>query len=170
MNIEIKNIKYAAFASQETHCFEATLYIDGKRFGHVQNDGHGGCDDVYPLNECKDVSAWRKQLDAIEAELSSVEIETDLPPIDGKRFTLPNSLELVVGDLMNDWHRANELKRLFKRIIYVKPDCGKGEFYKGPAKVKPTADGIALLKKQKWWNPENVVLNELSVKEAAAYL
>jgi hypothetical protein len=42
MKIELKNVKYAAFASQETSCFEATVYIDGKRAGKVRNEGHGG--------------------------------------------------------------------------------------------------------------------------------
>lgn len=43
MKIEIRNVKYAAFASQETACFEANVYIDGKKEGTVRNDGHGGC-------------------------------------------------------------------------------------------------------------------------------
>ena len=47
--IELKNIKYAAFASEETHCYEATLYVNGKRFAHVSNDGHGGCDRQEPI-------------------------------------------------------------------------------------------------------------------------
>jgi hypothetical protein len=43
MKVELRNIKYAAFASQETSCFDATIYIDGKRAGYVRNDGTGGC-------------------------------------------------------------------------------------------------------------------------------
>ena len=42
--IELKNIKYAAFASQETSCYQGTLYVNGKRFANVSNEGHGGCD------------------------------------------------------------------------------------------------------------------------------
>jgi hypothetical protein len=44
MKVELKNVKYSAFASQETHCFEATVYIDGKRVGTVSNEGYGGPD------------------------------------------------------------------------------------------------------------------------------
>ena len=29
MKIELKNVQYAAFASEETNCFEATIYVDG---------------------------------------------------------------------------------------------------------------------------------------------
>ena len=40
--IELKNLKTAEFASEETHCFEATVYLDGKRFCIASNQGHGG--------------------------------------------------------------------------------------------------------------------------------
>jgi hypothetical protein len=40
--IQIKGFKHAAFASQETLCFTATVYINGKKVGHADNAGHGG--------------------------------------------------------------------------------------------------------------------------------
>jgi len=43
MNIEIKNIKFIASMTRETHCFSASLYQDGVKIGTVKNDGHGGC-------------------------------------------------------------------------------------------------------------------------------
>lgn len=42
--VEIKNLKYAAFASEETSCFEGTVYVDGKRFCMASNQGQGGPD------------------------------------------------------------------------------------------------------------------------------
>ena len=47
MIITLKNFKHAAFASQETYCFEATVYIDGKKAGTASNEGHGGCTFVH---------------------------------------------------------------------------------------------------------------------------
>lgn len=44
MKLELKNIKYFASGSQETPCYTATLYIDGKKAVYVDNNGHGGCD------------------------------------------------------------------------------------------------------------------------------
>jgi hypothetical protein len=38
----LKNVKVCEWASEETFCFEATLYIDGKSFGRVHNEGRGG--------------------------------------------------------------------------------------------------------------------------------
>lgn len=42
MNIELKNIKYSQFASHETNCYQASIYVDGRKAGAVDNDGHGG--------------------------------------------------------------------------------------------------------------------------------
>lgn len=50
MEITLKNIKHSEFASHETHCFEATVYIDGKRAFGVENDGQGGPNNYFPLN------------------------------------------------------------------------------------------------------------------------
>lgn len=47
MEITLKNIKVAKFMSQETLCYSATVYVDGKKAGHSENDGHGGCSSVH---------------------------------------------------------------------------------------------------------------------------
>lgn len=46
----LKNLKVCEWASEETTCFTATLYVDGKRVGECSNDGHGGCN-RYDFNE-----------------------------------------------------------------------------------------------------------------------
>lgn len=51
--IELKNIKHAEFASEETNCFQATVYVDGKRFCIADNEGHGGPDRYSPLQKGK---------------------------------------------------------------------------------------------------------------------
>ena len=47
--ITVRNLKIAEFASQETLCFEATIYVDGKRFCTASNQGHGGDNEFHPL-------------------------------------------------------------------------------------------------------------------------
>ena len=42
MKVELKNLKVHNDMSQETTCFSATLYIDGKKVGQARNDGQGG--------------------------------------------------------------------------------------------------------------------------------
>lgn len=43
-NFEVKNVKVIESMSEETLCFEASLYVDGKKVGHASNHGHGGPD------------------------------------------------------------------------------------------------------------------------------
>ena len=47
MKITLKNLKVAKFMSQETTCFQATVYVDGKKAGTAENEGHGGCTNVH---------------------------------------------------------------------------------------------------------------------------
>ena len=48
--LEVKNISHYARGSEETPCYNATVYINGKKAIEISNDGHGGCDrqDQYP--------------------------------------------------------------------------------------------------------------------------
>ena len=42
--LELKNIKYFKSGSRETPCYNADVFINGKKAIHVYNDGNGGCD------------------------------------------------------------------------------------------------------------------------------
>lgn len=42
MKVELKNVKVHNDMSEETACFSATIYIDGKKAGEARNQGHGG--------------------------------------------------------------------------------------------------------------------------------
>ena len=42
--IELKNISYYKQGSEETPCYNAVVYVNGKKAMHVDNDGRGGCD------------------------------------------------------------------------------------------------------------------------------
>ena len=150
MNIELKNIKHSEFASQETHCFEATLYVDGKRFCLVSNDGNGGCDNYYPIKRTdgsvyNGVKAINKKLAAEHEDIN---------------------LEIVVGNLVNKWLQDKEIKKILRRISYIK----NGSLYQQPARVKPTAKNLELIQKAPWWLPDNILISGLSVEDARAQL
>ena len=103
--IQLKGIKYAAFASEETHCYEASVYFDGKRIGTVSNDGHGGCDYEYPI----DKAAWAK-MNAYIATLPKEE-----------KYGLEQCLEFICGDLVNEWLIDKDLKRaMAKKVLFTK--------------------------------------------------
>jgi hypothetical protein len=46
--ITLKNLKVQETLSEETLCFSADLYEDGKLIAHVSNRGCGGSNDVHP--------------------------------------------------------------------------------------------------------------------------
>jgi hypothetical protein len=115
MKIELKNIKHSEFASQETNCYQATIYIDGKKVGTVENDGHGGCDFVYPYQVAQQIDAYAKTLP--KTVCSFIDPETDKPA------EMEQTYETIFGDILTSWLMSKDLKRLMsKRIVFVKED------------------------------------------------
>lgn len=47
MQIELKRFTTNARLSQETTAFAADVWVDDKKVGYAQNDGHGGCTTVH---------------------------------------------------------------------------------------------------------------------------
>ena len=74
--LELKNIKYFASMSEETPCYKADIFINGKKAIHVSNHGYGACDDHYPFKPFtyKDVKDLEKYLAKLE--------DDDFEPID----------------------------------------------------------------------------------------
>ena len=52
MKLELKKLQYSEFASHETHCFQADIWVDGKKTLLAENDGRGGPN--YYANACPD--------------------------------------------------------------------------------------------------------------------
>ena len=153
--ITLKNIKHFEAGSQETHCYTATIYVDGKRFATVENNGHGGCDNVHPIN-----GGW----DAIK-ELEE-RIKETYPRIELEYFEdgLEPSLEIICGDLVNDFLLKKEFKKVMRRISYIKPN--ERGIYQLPAKYKPTPEMIAQVKEKAPWAKGVTFLADLSESEA----
>ena len=110
--IELKNIKHTAWASEETHCYQATLYVDGEHWGTVSNQGHGGCDDFDGNN---------KSYDDIR-ELNQ-RIKETYEPYTYEGHSLEQNLEMICGDLVNQWLRDKDFSRAMKsKVLFTKPD------------------------------------------------
>ncbi len=111
--IELKNLKYAAFASEETHCYEATLYVDGKAWGIVSNEGRGGCDYFRGANgrTNADMEALNKQIAAT------------FPPYEFDGQSLPYDLEMICGELVDQWLIERDFRKAMKNaVLFTKPD------------------------------------------------
>ncbi len=153
MKIEIKNVKHSEFASEETNCFQATLYIDGKRAGIVRNDGHGGPDyfdgnrDLYDKAE-----AWLKANETWTLQISS----------DSEPEEIPKDLEVKVGELLEDHLISKELKnKLRRRILYVTSE--KPGVYQLGTKFRPCTDIYEQLANQR---PAWKLLNTMDFADA----
>ena len=115
MKIELKNIKHSEFASHETNCYQATIYIDGKRVGTVENQGYGGCDFVHPPSVAHQINEYAKTLPKRVCKF--------IDPDTGKLAELEQDCETIFGELVNDWLIAKDLKRaLSKRVLFTKED------------------------------------------------
>ena len=116
MKLELKNIKHTSWASEETHCYQASLYVDGKPVAIVSNDGRGGADRDYSHPKFK--GEYRAKMAEVH------EYFDGLPPspfsyegADGVMIhdSLPQTLEFWCCDQVNDWLSARELKNKLKK-------------------------------------------------------
>lgn len=70
MEFELKKIKYFDAMSEETPCFTAEIWENGKHVSNVRNNGHGGdnmVDHIHNVNTYKDVAKF-DDMD-VEAEI-----------------------------------------------------------------------------------------------------
>ena len=107
--ITLKAVKHAEFASEETPCYEANVYFDGKLFAKVSNEGRGGCDSEYVTNPAV-YKAARDYIDTLPPAVT----EYDDPKVEGQKFTYPRSLETECHRLLDLWLAAKDLKRAMK--------------------------------------------------------
>ncbi len=130
--VELKNVKRAAFASEETDCFQATIYIGGKKAGSVSNDGHGGSNSYEP----RDLYA---RLKAITDTLPPVDVSYMYK--DDTQHTMDQCPDTFIGELLGDYLEYKDLQKLCKnKTLFRVP--GKtykpGEFMVMPRFYLPT--------------------------------
>lgn len=153
--IELKNIKHSAWASQETHCYQATLYVDGVKWGTVSNEGHGGCD----LFDGAEGYDWDDL-----AELNK-RIRETYEPYEYEGMTLKLNIEMLCGDLVNQWLRDKDFNRAMKaKVLFTKPNV-QGIWQLA---VKKPLTLEVMLAKAKAQHPQYTYLADLPVDEAKA--
>ena len=109
MKIELKKISFYEKMSEETNCFRAEVYINGKNVGYAKNDGQGGCTWVYPDNQ-----AGQKLVDEAEAYFKS------LPPtkhtIGDSTVFLNPSLDGHIDELLEEHLRKKDEIKFKKKM------------------------------------------------------
>ena len=115
MKFELKNIKFYESMSEETNCFQADLFINGKKIAYVKNTGQGGPTD-YGVHDFKLQSVLR------EAEQFCLSLPKE--KIEGMMsdFEFQPTLESRIDDLFEAWLKVKADKKLVK-------DMEKGILY-----------------------------------------
>ena len=100
--------------SDETDCFVADIWIDGKKVGEAKNDGHGGCN-MYSSRSVE------QRLNELARTLPPVTVGLNDPQDPSRTFTYQPDADHVVGELVTRHIAKTDLKRLMKnRIIFTK--------------------------------------------------
>jgi len=158
MKLELKAIKHTSWASYETHCFQAALYVEGKPVAVVGNDGQGGCDYEYDHPKCK--ADYRATMKAVHDYFKSLPKE----PSEWSEDGFAQSLEFWCADQVNEFLSVRELKRKFKsHVLYQRK--GTGALYQ--TKYHPTVTkGEWIIDKQAGMTRR--ILNDMPFDEALA--
>jgi len=154
MKLELKNIKHTAWASEETHCYQASLYVDGKPFAIVSNDGHGGCDRDYAHPKFK--GDYFDMFRSVEAYFKS------LPntPSEWNEDGMEQRLEFWCSDQVNDWLSSRELRRMMRTQILFQKEGEEEAGVFGTKYYPPKTDG-------NFWRGRRI-LNDLPFADALA--
>lgn len=101
----LKNVKHFESGSEETECFVAALYVNGKKLADCDNDGHGGPTNVRFSLETgklgKEIEDFLKKQPKIKP--------------DGYDFELQLDLEYIVDDLLEKYLNAKFIDKLRKK-------------------------------------------------------
>jgi len=158
MKVELKNLKHSEYASHVTHCYEATVWINGKRAFYARNDGGGG-EDLYAPLENQERSEFTSSLnDLINHCLTLPKWGSEF----GGKDDMDVTPEILIGNLVNDMLDAKKLKKALKaKVLFVNENGIYQTGYRGSRKVDQNL--IDMVKDE---NPDCIVLNCLAFSEA----
>ena len=148
MKIELKNLKINEAFSEETTCFMADVFVNGKKVGHARNDGRGGCTFIHAYPNQHKLLA--------EAEKFCSELPKQVIDFGDRTHEFAQTLDSVVDDLVFAKEKEKEDKKIEKlcenNIVWGKPNgmSYKMLSFKGKIKfadVKKTIQGQKALER-----------------------
>jgi hypothetical protein len=135
MKITIANLKHSESLSEETNAYTATVLVDGMRAFDASNHGTGGPDMYHPIKGYTGPS---------ESEINDW-LKANTPAIEFHDMKLDNTLEMVVGDLIEEKLRDARLKRLLRtKILIIDDKDGEPALY--TYKGKPTDQNLGSMR------------------------
>jgi len=117
MNLELKKVEFSERMSEETNCYCADLWVDGKKCAFVNNEGKGG--DTYYRAHSAEMFELLKQAEAYalkQPEIVCKELD----------FSYDSDLGVIIDKLFEQWVEAKDQKKLDKM-------CKKGLAFGTPA-------------------------------------
>ena len=126
--IELKNLSHNVTFSEETHCFRASIYINGKRMFCAENRGCGGPNDYSPFTlylgkygEAFEEAMSLAREEAKRYTLKKIELGEDLQWAidafgDGKSNEL---IDWLITDLINEQLTLKEMRKTLKKKVTV---------------------------------------------------
>ena len=158
MKLELKNIKHANWASEETQCYDAVLYVDGSPFLMVSNEGRGGAD--------RDDQDPRFKGDFTSKYGALREYCREAYKFKGFKDTWINgSIELACHTLLEEHLEAKFYKKVLKQVCFVDDN---GDLLSFPKKVKPSLTIYNTIREQRDDLKNVTFLNELSFDDAVS--
>ncbi len=155
MKIELKNFKHAAFASQETLCFNATVYVDGKRMFEASNSGNGECNRVVPLKGCS--SADLQRVSDWIASQPKIKIQGDKE--------IDDDIDFFISRLANREVMKKGIKRLLRKsVVICTADSGQDGLTGLKLKPKDLNDANRVRIKEVY--PKCLIVNDLDIEQA----
>jgi len=153
--IELRSIKHVAAMSEETHCYTATLYVDGIRWGTLSNRGYGAGDDFHGID-----GRTRFNIQELDQRIAAT-----FPLIEAHGFMVEQSLEMICVGLVNDFLAERDFKKVItKKIVFTRPDS-PGIWAANPRKGS-TVEADLVHFRAKY--PTACFLNDLPVAEGLA--
>ena len=158
MKLELKNIKHANWASEETQCYDAVLYVDGDPFLMVSNEGRGGAD--------RDDQDPRFKGDFPSKYGALREYCREAYKFKGFKDTWINgSIELACHTLLEDHLESKFYKKVLKQVCFVDDN---GDLLSFPKRVKPSPTIYNTIREQRDDLKDVTFLNELSFVDAVS--
>ena len=160
MKLELKNIKHANWASEETQCYDAVLYVNGEPFLMVSNEGRGGAD--------RDDQDPRFKGDFPSKYGALREYCREAYKFKGFKDTWINgSIELACHTLLEDHLESKFYKKVLKQVCFVDDN---GDLLSFPKKVKPSPTIYNTIREQRDDLKNVTFLNELSFDDAISQI
>lgn len=164
MKIELKKISFSERQSDETNCFVADLYINGKKVGTCDNGGRGGPTDYHgdsPANNAiiKEAEKYCKALPKVRSE--ALDFEYDM--------TLEHFIDELLEAHLKGKEEAKRMKLYMKGICFGIPNGMSYQTVSWSGRTLAQIDKISLQRayndvKAKYIKGAVVVLNADNLK------